>query len=370
MKASTEEATRLVLGTLVPVKDLRAVRTTIAEAFNVLNAMPVLGSLKEIPAPPWKSTRFVILSKSRPSVLRMTEVFPEAYVKKCIAGINTHRKSLSLDMQQTNSFGVKITAVGTIKEVDVKTMEEWHRCSRILEAMTETILWIRSCKFDRISLPTSFNDCVDVDLCAFTSELEEWNLGETSDSIFGPIERHELQWFIRDHRFQDSSFKIVIGYLVTLAENAFQKYIGVVNPMHAHISDLGAQRDLIASTDPFASENELMLMPMWKDSHWCAVVFNYRDWIIRIFDPMQVKNNYNVLEANLNELFPTIVRKFSYKRVLSPYQEGTDNCGLYCALFFECQVREIPMPDVRRTVAQYLRFRYLFKGCLGNLEWK
>ncbi|KAE9062356.1 hypothetical protein PF007_g29938 [Phytophthora fragariae] len=207
MKASTEEATRLVLGTLVPVKDLRAVRTTIAEAFNVFNAMPVLGSLKEIPAPPWKSTRFVIFSKSRPSILRMAEVFPEAYVKKCIAGINMHRKSLSLDMQQTISFGVKITAVGTIKEGDVKTMEGWHRCSRILEAMTETFLWIRSCKFDRISLPTPFNDCVDVDLCAFTSELEEWNLGETSDSIFGPIERHELQRFIRDHWFQDSSFR-------------------------------------------------------------------------------------------------------------------------------------------------------------------
>ncbi|KAE9300377.1 hypothetical protein PR003_g22762 [Phytophthora rubi] len=85
---------------------------------------------------------------------------------------------------------------------------------------------------------------------------------------------------------------------------------------------------------------------------------------------MQSKNNYLALEKQVNEVVPTIGRKFTMKRVTSPYQDDINNCGLYCALFFECQVRGVSTPDLRRTVLGYLRFRYLFKACAGDREWK
>ncbi|KAE9136491.1 hypothetical protein PF007_g2168 [Phytophthora fragariae] len=151
----------------------------------------------------------------------------------------------------------------------------------------------------------------------------------------------ELQWFRRNEWFQDPTFKIVLGYLKELGFHVLKLEVGIVNPMHSHISDVEPRRELISS-----------------------------NWAIRIFDPMQSKNNYLALEKQVNEVVPTIARKFTMKRVTSPYQEDMNNCGLYCAIFFECQVRGVPMPDLRRTVLGYLRFRYLFKACAGDREWK
>ncbi|KAE8897209.1 hypothetical protein PF005_g2266 [Phytophthora fragariae] len=341
MKTSKEEAMRLVLGTLVPVKKLKAVRVTLAEACTVLSAMPVLGSLIQADAPQWKRTRFVILSKSRPTLLHVTEVYPLTYVKKCISGINTYRGSLSETMRSSNTFGVKITGVGTIKEEDILTMARWHSAFKILEGMADTILWVRSSKYDRISLGSPFNDTVEADIGAFANRLEELPLSLNLDTLFGAVPASELQWFRRNEWFQDPTFKIVLGYLKELGFHVLKLEVGIVNPMHSHISDVEPRRELISS-----------------------------NWAIRIFDPMQSKNNYLALEKQVNEVVPTIARKFTMKRVTSPYQEDMNNCGLYCAIFFECQVRGVPMPDLRRTVLGYLRFRYLFKACAGDREWK
>ncbi|KAE9344007.1 hypothetical protein PR003_g8670 [Phytophthora rubi] len=370
MKTSKEEAMRLVLGTLVPVKDLKAVRVTLAEACAVLSAMPVLGSLIQADAPQWKRTRFVILSKSRLTLLHVTEVYPLTYVKKCISGINTYRGSLSETMRSSNTFGVKITGVGTIKEEDILTMDRWHSAFKILEGKADTILWARSSKYDRISLGFPFNDTVEADIGTFANRLEELPLSLNLDTLFGAVPASELQWFRRNERFQDSTFKIVLGYLKELGFHVLKLEVGIVNPIHSHISDVEPRRELISSSERFESKNQIVLMPMWIEAHWCAVVFNYLDWVIRIFDPMQSKNNYLALEKQVNEVVPTIARKFTMKRVTSPYQEDMNNRGLYCAIFFECQVRGVPMPDLRRTVLGYLRFRYLFKACAGDREWK
>ncbi|KAE8984914.1 hypothetical protein PR001_g22306 [Phytophthora rubi] len=173
MKTSKEEAMRLVLGTLVPVKYLKAVRISLAEAYTVLSAMPVLGSLTQADAPQWKRTRFVLLSKSRPTLLRITEVYPLTYVKECISGINAYRGSVSEAMRSSNTFGVKITGVGAIKEEDILTVGRWHSAFQIVEGMVDTIVWVRSTKYDRIILGSPFNDTVQVDIGAFANRLEE-----------------------------------------------------------------------------------------------------------------------------------------------------------------------------------------------------
>ncbi|OWZ02660.1 Cysteine protease [Phytophthora megakarya] len=89
-----------------------------------------------------------------------------------------------------------------------------------------------------------------------------------------------------------------------------------------------------------------------------------------MFDPMQKNENYEDMEAKIVELLPTKARQLSFKRVVSPKQEDISNCGLYCLVFFECHVRGIPMPKMTTTTLGYLRFRYLYKACLGSMDFE
>jgi hypothetical protein len=150
MKRSNDTATRLVLGTLVPVQDPKAVRATIDEAFTVVSAMPVLGSLTQVDAPPLRATKIVLLSKAKPNPLRVTEVYPCEFAMTCLKRIHAVR-----DIQEQNRFGVRITGVGAFIEEDVTTMRDWHKAHSILEDMANLIMWVRSSKYDRINLPTT-----------------------------------------------------------------------------------------------------------------------------------------------------------------------------------------------------------------------
>ncbi|KAK1931172.1 hypothetical protein P3T76_013361 [Phytophthora citrophthora] len=164
----------------------------------------------------------------------------------------------------------------------------------------------------------------------FASRLETLHRYHEVDSPFGSIATHELGWFRREEWLQDASFKRIMGYLMLVAENAHNMLIGAVNPMYPHFSELAAQKEVVASSGAFLSENKLELMPMWSVSHWCASVFDFRDNTCHMFDPMQKKENYEDMQSKIIELLPMKARQLSFRRIKSPKQEDISNCGLFC----------------------------------------
>jgi hypothetical protein len=66
--------------------------------------------------------------------------------------------------------------------------------------------------------------------------------------------------------------------------------------MCAHISDEAEQKRLIGETKSFDDGNNIVPVPMWIESHSCAAVFDFRDWSMRVFDPMQKKTYYDWME--------------------------------------------------------------------------
>lgn len=85
-----DEATRLEQETLVPLKQLKAARTTLASAFTVVADTPVLGNLTVSAAPPLKTAKLVLPSKSKPTAINVTVAFSMKFAQKCIARVNLY----------------------------------------------------------------------------------------------------------------------------------------------------------------------------------------------------------------------------------------------------------------------------------------
>ncbi|ETO65133.1 hypothetical protein F444_17512 [Phytophthora nicotianae P1976] len=81
MELSTRQANALVQGTLVPVKNLSLVRTTLECSFNVTDALPVLHSITEVDASAWKSTRIVQIAREKKVLRQVAIVFRKTILR-------------------------------------------------------------------------------------------------------------------------------------------------------------------------------------------------------------------------------------------------------------------------------------------------
>lgn len=358
MVDSVHQANSLVQGTLVPLKDLALVRKTLEFSFNVTDALPVMNSITSFGAPTWKSTTVVQIARKRKINRQVTIAFTNNYLTKCLGGIKTYRNALPSE-HDAGKMGVTITKLGTYTEKDLITMKQWRDETPKLEAISDLACWVRLSKFSRISMPFPLNNCVNVDTKACAKRLEMVDLRDNISTRFGKIPVHEIASFRRTIWLDDSCIMLVMHYLMD------QDGIGGVNPLYARLTDDDMKRNVIESTSPFQRGNKIVLVPVYLDSHWSGVVFNFDDSKLIFFDPMQIRSNYEAMEAIVNEYFGEHVSGLEKTRKMSPRQEDTSSCGPLTLLFFESTVLGIPVPNVLLESVGYLRFRFMFLASKG-----
>ncbi|KAG7389480.1 hypothetical protein PHYPSEUDO_010365 [Phytophthora pseudosyringae] len=340
MEHSIVEANALVQGTLVPVKDLALVRKTIARSFNVEDALPVLNSITQVEAPSWKSTTIVLLARKQKVHRKVTTVFPKNYVTKCIAGINTYRKSLPSD-HNAGRMGASIKKLGTFSEEDLITMREWHDASPKLVAVNDLAEWIRLSKFNRITLPSPLNNCTTLDMQACAKRLESVNLKISIRTRFGQVCVHDIAFFRRSEWLDDSCLKLGMSYLIEQTQDGQgQSRVGGVNPLDARVHDETMKREMIANS-PFQTSDRLVLVPVYLEAHWAGAVLDYKNGNALLFDPMQTMANYKEMCMTLDKYFEEYVGGLEPVHQQAPRQHDTNSCGPLTLLFFECTARGI-----------------------------
>ncbi|ETP52545.1 hypothetical protein F442_02461 [Phytophthora nicotianae P10297] len=266
MDESIAEAKALVQGTLVPEKDLTLVRKTLACSSNVEDALPVLYSIAKVDASTWKATSIVQLARKQKVHKKVTIVFPNNYVTKCIAGINMYRKSFPSD-DEAGRMKVSIKKLGTFAEKDFITMRDWHDESPKFDVFCDLAAWIRVSRFARITLPSPLNNCVTVDLQACAKRLETVNLKTTMDTRFGQVGIEEMAFFRRLEWLDDSCMKLVMSHLMDQDQDEHKRScIGAVNPLYARVHDEAMKLQVIASS-PLRSSNRMILVPVYLDGH-------------------------------------------------------------------------------------------------------
>ncbi|ETP27503.1 hypothetical protein F442_23220 [Phytophthora nicotianae P10297] len=350
--------------TLVPVKDLSLVRKTMEQNFNVADAFPVLSSITPEDSPSWKATSIVLLARKQKVHRKVRIVFPNSYVTKCIAGINTYRKSLPNE-HHAGRMGVAITKLGTFAEEDLKTMHVWHESYPKWVAVNDLAEWIRVSKFTRISLPSPLNNCTTVDLKACAKRLESVSINKLIDTRFGQVQAHEVAFFRRSEWLDDSRFKLVMSHLIDQEQDEKgRSRIGGVNPLFARVHDEAMKHEVIANS-PCHTTDRLILIPLYLESHWAGIVLDYENEKALLFNPMQAMTNYKEICKVLDKYFLEYVKNLDPVHQRAPRQEDTNSCGPLTLFFFECAVRGIPVPKVSRKQVEYFRFRYFFLTSKG-----
>ncbi|KUF84519.1 ATP-binding Cassette (ABC) Superfamily [Phytophthora nicotianae] len=363
MSEAIAEANALVQGTLVPVKDLALVRKTIVCSLNVTDALPVLASIEEVGSPSWSATSIVQLARKQKVQQKVTIVFPKNYLSKCIAGINTYRKSLPSE-HDAGKMGVSIRKLGTFAEKDLLTMRDWHNETPKLEAVRDLCSWIRASKFSRIALSTPLNNCATVDLKACATRLEAIDVNKAISNRFSKGVMHELAYFRRSEWLDDGCLRVVMSHLMDQdLDNNGQSRIGGVNPLYARVHE-SMKKEVITSS-PFNTSNRLVLIPIYIDGHWAGAVFDYENSKAIIFEPMQTSKYYKGVCEVLDEYFGEYATELEPIQQRAPRQEDTNSCGPLVLLFFECMIRRIPVPNIPSEHIAYLRFRYFFLSTKG-----
>ncbi|KUF79560.1 ATP-binding Cassette (ABC) Superfamily [Phytophthora nicotianae] len=365
MSEAIAEANALVQGTLVPVKDLALVRKTIVCSLNVTDALPVLASIEEVGSPSWSATSIVQLARKQKVQQKVTIVFPKNYLSKCIAGINTYRKSLPSE-HDAGKMGVSIRKLGTFAEKDLLTMRDWHNETPKLEAVRDLCSWIRASKFSRIALSTPLNNCATVDLKACATRLEAIDVNKAISNRFSKGVMHELAYFRRSEWLDDGCLRVVMSHLMDQdLDNNGQSRIGGVNPLYARVHE-SMKKEVITSS-PFNTSNRLVLIPIYIDGHWAGAVFDYENSKAIIFEPMQTSKYYKGVCEVLDEYFGEYATELEPIQQRAPRQEDTNSCGPLVLLFFECMIRRIPVPNIPSEHIAYFRFRYFFSVDEGGI---